>query len=123
MIKYSTKSFGWPSKRDLEDLLESELRTYIGSIFRYAVRFSPVYTGSFRASWRVALSAPDHSMTTGGSPQNPLPGAEFEWPPGYKLGYSVVISNNQPYAELIEYGHLSDQAPQGVLRLAIASAR
>lgn len=35
---------------------------------------------------------------------------------------NVVISNNQPYAKLIEYHGWSNQAPYGVLRVAVAMA-
>ena len=122
MIEFSTNSSGWPTKQDLEESVEAEIKQYIGSIFRYAVKYSPVYTGSFRASWRVAFNEPREDTTVGDNPENPLRGAAFRWPDGFRIGYTVYVSNNVPYADLIEYGGLSLQAPAGVLRLAIASA-
>lgn len=123
MILYHAKSSGWPSKKDLEDLVEQPLKQYFGEIFRTAVKLSPVYTGAFRASWRISLNTPREDVTEGRNPDNPIRGASFHWPSDYRLGDTVIISNNQPYAELIEYGGLSLQAPAGVLRLAIAAAK
>lgn len=121
MISISTKSSGWPSAKDLEDLAEAEVRDVAGAIFRAAVKLSPVYTGAFRASWRVSLNEARTDVTNGRNPANPIRGAAFRWPKGFKLGDTVVISNNQPYAELIEYWGWSKQAPYGVLRVAVAS--
>ena len=117
MISISVKSSGMPSKKDLEDLFEAEIRDKVGEAFRYAVRISPVYSGAYRASWRVSFNTPRTGVTDGRSPMNPIRGAAFRWPPGFRLGYTVIISNNQPYAELIEAGW-SNQAPTGVARLA-----
>ncbi len=121
MISVSVKSSGWPTQKSLEDLAEEEVKQLAGTIFRSAVKLSPVYTGAFRASWRVAFDVPRDDVTAGGSPENPRRGAAFHWPSGFKLGATVIISNNQPYAELLEYGW-SKQAPFGVLRLAVATA-
>jgi hypothetical protein len=120
VISFSTKSSGWPSAKDLEDLAEGEIRDTIGQIFRLAVKLSPVYTGAFRASWRVSFNQPRTDVTEGKSSEAPIRGASFRWPKGFKLGDTVIISNNQPYAEELEYGW-SNQAPYGVLRVAVAS--
>lgn len=121
MIKYSTHSSGWPSKGDLYESAEADIKEYIGTIFRTAVKLSPVYTGAFRASWRVSFNDVRSDVTRGRSPIAPIRGASFRWPTGFRLGDDVIVSNNQPYAELIEYGW-SKQAPYGVLRLAVAYA-
>jgi hypothetical protein len=122
MIYVTTISSGWPSKEDLDEIAESEVKELTGDIFRVAVKLSPVYTGAFRASWRVSFNEARTDVTKGFTPANPIRGAQFRWPSGFKLGDTVIISNNQPYAELIEYGGWSNQAPYGVLRLAIAFA-
>lgn len=123
MIIASTISSGWPTKKDLDEIAEEDIKELAGSIFRAAVKLSPVYSGAFRASWRIAFNGAREDVTEGRGPNDPIRGAAFRWPPGFKLGDTVVISNNQPYAELIEYAGWSDQAPFGVLQLAIASAR
>jgi hypothetical protein len=123
VIKVSTTSSGWPTKKDLDEIAEAGVKEIAGNIFRAAVKFSPVYSGAFRASWRVSFNEPRTDVTNGRGPENPIRGAAFRWPSGFKLGYEVIISNNQPYAELIEYFGWSNQAPYGVLRLAVAQAK
>jgi hypothetical protein len=120
MISYSTKSSGMPTQKDLEDLAEAHVKEFTGSIFRAAVKLSPVDTGAFRASWRVSYNIARTDVTEGRTSAAPIRGAAFRWPSGFKLGYDVIISNNQPYAEELERGH-SKQAPYGVLKLAVAS--
>jgi hypothetical protein len=123
VISISTTSSGWPTKTDLDEIAEAGVKDIAGQIFRYAVKLSPVYSGAFRASWRVAFNEARTDVTAGRSPENPIRGAAFRWPGGFKLGDTVIISNNQPYAELIEYGGHSNQAPAGVLRLAVAQVK
>lgn len=106
--------------KDLEDLAEADIKEIAGQIFRTAVKLSPVYTGSFRASWRVSFNLPRTDVTNRNDPAVPIRGTAFRWPGGFKLGDTVIISNNQPYAEMLEYGW-SKQAPYGVLGVAIAS--
>ena len=119
MISMSTQSSGWFSQKDLEDLAEAEIKQLIGTIFRSAVKLSPVYTGAFRASWRVSFNEAREDVTAGFIPQAPIRGAAFRWPRGFKLGDDIIISNNQPYAERLENGW-SKQAPYGVLQLSVA---
>lgn len=122
MIYVTTISEGWPTPEGLSEIAEADIRKTAEAIFKAAVRLSPVYSGAFRASWRVSFNEPREDVTEGRGPMNPIRGAAFRWPGGFKLGDMVIISNNQPYAELIEYAAWSSQAPYGVLSLAIASA-
>lgn len=115
----STISSDWPSLEGLEEIAESEVKQIAGDIFRACVQLSPVYTGSYRASWRVSFNEAREDITEGGTPQAPIRGASFRWPTGFNLGDDVIISNNVPYAERIEYGW-SNQSPFGVLNVAIA---
>lgn len=120
MIYTTAISSGMPTKKDLDEIAEAQFKQITGDIFRAAVKLSPVYTGAFRASWRVSFNGAREDVTKGGIPSSPVRGAAFRWPSGFKLGDMIVISNNQPYAELIEYAGWSNQAPYGVLRVAIA---
>jgi len=121
MIFVTTNSSDWPTEDQLNELAEEQVKQFTGDLFRAAVKYSPVYTGSFRASWRVSFNIPREDVTNRDSPANPIRGASFRWPSGFKLGDTVIVSNNQPYAERLEYGW-SKQAPLGILGLAIASA-
>lgn len=120
MIYVTSISSDWPTRKQLEEIAEAGVKEIAGNIFRAAVKLSPVYSGAFRASWRISLNIPREDVTNGRPPPNPIRGASFRWPKGFKLGDLVIISNNQPYAELIEYAGWSNQAPYGVLRVAIA---
>jgi hypothetical protein len=123
VIYVTTISSEWPTRKDLDEIAEAGVKEIAGNIFRAAVKLSPVYSGAFRASWRIAFNGAREDVTAGRSPDNPVRGAAFRWPTGFKLGDMVVISNNQPYAELLEYAAWSSQAPYGVLRVAIASVQ
>jgi hypothetical protein len=123
MIYVTSISSGWPTKKQLDEIAETECKRIAGDIFRAAVKLSPVYSGAFRASWRIAFNEPRYDVTDGRGPLNPIRGAAFRWPAGFQLGDMIIISNNQPYAELIEYAGWSNQAPYGVLRVAIASVK
>lgn len=123
MIYVTSISSDWPTKEALEEIAEKDIKEIAGTIFRAAVKLSPVYSGAFRASWRISLNEPREDVTKGRGPESPIRGASFRWPGGFKLGDLVIISNNLPYAELIEYAGWSNQAPYGVLRLAVATAQ
>lgn len=120
MIEVSTISSDWTTVAQLEEIFEDEVKKIAGDIFRACVQLSPVYTGAYRASWRLSFNTPREDTTKGYTPMAPIRGASFRWPAGFKLGDEVIISNNVPYAELIEYGW-SNQAPFGVLNLAVTA--
>lgn len=122
MISMSVDTSDWPTKAKLHALFEEEMKKYFGILFRTAVKLSPVYSGAFRASWRISFNAVRSDTTPGYLPVAPIRGASFRWPKGFKLGDTIYVSNALPYAELIEYGSWSSQAPNGVLGLAIATA-
>jgi len=73
-------------------------------VLKGVVSRTPVYTGRLRASWNLAVNIEDSSIvSTGGAPGSPLP------PPGapsfsIKATDKVIISNNQPYAVVVEAG-------------------
>lgn len=115
----STISSDWPSLEELEEIAEDQVKDIAGDIFRACVQLSPVYTGQYRASWRVSFNEAREDITPGGLPQSPIRGASFRWPSGFHLGDTVVVSNNVEYAERIEHGW-SNQAPFGVLNVATA---
>jgi hypothetical protein len=120
VIYVTSISSDWPTKKQLDEIAEAEYKRISGDIFRAAVKLSPVYSGAFRASWRISFNEPREDVTKGRPPPNPIRGAAFRWPSGFKLGDTIIISNNQPYADIIEYAGWSNQAPYGVLRVAIA---
>ena len=112
----------WPSDTDLEAKAVSQLKRFVGAIFDGVVKRSPVYTGSFRASWLVSFGTPSYNEVNGTNSLIPLAPPTFVWPDNYRLGQSIYVTNGQPYAQRLEYGW-SQQAPQGVIRVTLASVR
>lgn len=97
---------------------------------------SPVASGRFAASWRVALNAPDpsvadadpsyrypkpakHKYDANNLPRRTIPNRPISSIEGvmrrYKLGDTIFFSNNVPYFRKIEVGGHSWQTPRGVL--------
>ena len=81
------------------------------------LRRSPVRTGRFRGSWRVAKKTPDLSVapvgSSGGGGASPS-GDQVAKIESITILDTVHISNNLPYAEALERGS-SAQAPAGIL--------
>lgn len=85
--------------------------------FAEVIRRSPVDTGRFRGNWQAGIgSAPAGVLATtdiggGGSIARAQGVAN-----GAGAGDVIVLANNLPYAERLEYGW-SGQAPGGMVRL------
>ena len=87
------------------------------------IRDTPKLTGALRGSWRSTLEAPSEDMSTrideteyGEAPKAELKAAIAAWP---ESG-SLFLTNNQPYAEGVEFDGYSAQRPQGMVRVNIA---
>lgn len=81
---------------------------------------SPVDTGRFKANWRVGINAPDRSTIVGRKDTSPVgtPGRATSTfarvstkLAKVKGGSTIYISNNLPYAQVLEDG--SSQQAQG----------
>lgn len=89
------------------------------AVFDGVVDKSPVFTGSFRASWSAMVGTPTFQYIVGGTPNNPL--RRPVWPKlKVKDGEAIHVTNGAPYAWRLEQGH-SGQAPNGMVALTIAS--
>jgi hypothetical protein len=85
----------------------------IKSIGKDVIKGSPIDTGRFKGNWNAALNAPDLSIDR-------KSGAGLtEIANKIKIGDTFFFTNNLPYALRLEFGW-SNQAPNGVVRLAIA---
>lgn len=83
------------------------------SIGKHVIKNSPIDTRRFIESWNSALNTPDLSIDRNeGAGLIPTVNK-------MKIGDVFYFTNNQPYALRLEFGH-SDQAPQGMVRLAVA---
>lgn len=85
------------------------------------IRDSPVYRGNFRASWNVTEGFPVYVRALDGNPSNPSTAPKIIVKA--RNNFPVFfITNGQPYGKVLEYGS-SNQAPNGIIRINIASLR
>lgn len=120
---------------DLQEELDKKTRL----IFDGVVERSPVREGSFRANWRITKHRPSVAkFKRSGTVESPTPAPKmlnlkFASPGKTKVYTSklfgtssmpklpkIFISNNSPYAELLENGS-SKQAPNGIVAVTMAS--
>lgn len=95
--------------------------------------YSPVDTGRFRASWRLAIGTPDLSVAPPqprSEPKEPGSFAPVTYPNAFELfpqgrldaiewGQTIYITNNLPYAQPLEDGWSRQRpSPPGILRAA-----
>lgn len=87
---------------------------------------TPIDTGFARANWDASVGEAANRGTAGGD-ETPDPGAAaeraqlsiLEWKPGAGV---IRLSNAAAYILPLEFGH-SRQAPQGMIRQAVAAAQ
>lgn len=72
--------------------------------FNLLVEFTPVHTGSLRASWRVSVNIADKSITTSADASNPLPAPKMPRLKALNPGDRILITNSQPYVKYVNYG-------------------
>lgn len=114
--------------RDFGNLLERKM-AYAKQVRNIAalqlgnqiIEDTPVDTGALRGSWKSALGAPSQDTEecvdeTGEIPKSYLALAVKEWP---EEG-SLFMTNNQRYAEGVEFDSWSVQKPAGMVRVNIA---
>ncbi len=78
------------------------------------IKRSPVDTGRFRGNWNSSINSVDYSIDSASA------GALNPVVSKLKIGDTFNFTNNLPYAERLEFGAWSDQAPQGMVRITIA---
>lgn len=100
------------STKNKRRMLGAVKRT-VKSIGKDIIKRSPVDTGRFKENWNAALNQPDLS-TDRQEGAGLIPVANK-----LKIGDKFFFTNNLAYALRLEFGH-SDQAPNGMVRLAIA---
>lgn len=91
-------------------------------LFESIVAKTPRDTGRAAASWNMTDNAPDYSSKPEAEEPNMYQGAEaasqsakFADPFG-----ATHIANGLPYIVPLEFGHSSKQAPNGMVRIALA---
>lgn len=107
-----TSQWAQISTRNKSKMLGAVKRT-VKSMGKDVIKRSPIDTRLFIESWNASLNVADLSIDRGAG-AGLIPVANK-----MKIGDVFYFTNNQPYALRLEYGY-SDQAPNGMVRLAIA---
>lgn len=123
---------GWKNKPtnfalEIEKIGDEHLRKVSAEMLQGVIMGSPVMDGAFRSNHRVTVNkTTNETVPSNGNkaPKGTLDQEVFAEGAGQilqaKLGDSVYIQNNLPYALRLENGH-SRQAPLGVFALAFQS--
>lgn len=87
-----------------------------------AVDLSPVYSGSYRASWQISIGALSFKYNNSGSERNSVPRPTV---PSITLAGKafdkVFVTNGAPYSYLVEFGGPSNPAHH-VARRAVGAS-
>ena len=90
------------------------------NLFAKVVKRTPVKTGRLRANWMSQINSAPSTTTeaTDKSGRTAIQSANSTTARA-KLGDSIFLANNLPYAQAIEDGH-SNQAPAGMVKVTVA---
>ena len=89
-------------------------------LFSARIKSSPVDTGRFRGNWQTTGATPATGLISGVDPTgSKAVNSAATYITNSPNWYEFTLTNNLPYAELLEYGW-SKQAPVGMLRVNIA---
>lgn len=108
-FKLDLKKFNKKTTHITEEVFKG---TVIG-LFNKVVSRTPVKTGRLRKSWRPTINSPSVSLKKANGD------AIITKVSQAKLGDSIFLVNNLPYAQKIEAGS-SNQAPAGMVRVTVA---
>ena len=108
-FKLDLKKFNKKTTRITEEVFKG---TVIG-LFNKVVSRTPVKTGRLRKSWQPTINSPSVSLKKANGD------AIITKVSQAKLGDSIFLVNNLPYAQKIEAGS-SNQAPAGMVRVTVA---
>lgn len=110
---------------------ETVMRQVSLKLFSAIIKSSPVDTGRFRMNWQATYSTPATGTLNGVDPSGAAAiGAMSTVVLKNPFWFDFVLTNNLPYANVIEYGGYpgtgpntvggySRQAPQGVVRVNV----
>jgi hypothetical protein len=117
--------------KKINDLAEDYAKTIVvnSAILTYAKikELTPIDSGNIRKAWEIDLGAGYSRIQSKGT------GGTAGLVSSYKLGDTITIRNQEPYAEKLEYGGYGDgpktiggfstQAPAGMMRIGALSFR
>ena len=97
---------------------EKVMRQVSIKLFSAIIKASPVDTGRFRMNWMASGSAPASGITDATDKSGSIAiGNAISFVLKAADWHEFTLTNNLPYAQRLEYGHWSKQAPQGMVRI------
>jgi hypothetical protein len=109
-------------KRFMDKALATEKGKLAIQIWEKAVDLSPVYSGSYRASWQISIGALSFKYDNSSRQPNSIPRPSI---PSITLAGKamdkVYVSNGAPYSFLVEYGGPKNPAHHVAYRAVSAS--
>ena len=104
-----------------EDKLKAVVSKTAIDLGQAVIADTPVDSGRLKGNWMPAVNGYDNSTTEatdkGGDSTSARVEAKFSW---YKVGDTLTMSNNLPYAYPIEFlGHSKIKAPRGMVRINV----
>lgn len=98
-------------------------REIVQEVNRKLVKRSPVDTGRFRGNWYVSINTPDRTVSEGTDKNGDKTIERGERVINrLEIGNIAIISNNLPYAVMLEYGW-SKQAPNGMAAITLEEVK
>jgi hypothetical protein len=114
------KKFAAKTKRKENQLI----RKFCLDLFGDVVQRSPVDTGRFKSNWQPAIGAAASGVLDDEDKSGAKTKAKIgQSVSGAKVGDKIFLVNNLPYAQRLESGWWSTQAPRGMVGLAVKRAQ
>lgn len=104
--------FAENTKRSLDDTCRAVAIKWFSS----TVKSTPIDTGRLAGNWQVTVGAPNLTISGRIDPSKGQVIGDIVRVVG-GVGKVNYLTNNLPYAQRIEYGNYSTQAPQGMVRI------
>lgn len=100
-------------------LAEQAVRKIVLTMFSEVIQMSPVDTGRFRGNWQTAVGTAPTGIVELLDKDGAVVIAKVQGEvDGLKVGDTIFMVNNLPYAIPLEEGH-SQQAPAGMVGLTV----
>lgn len=100
---------------------EKVMRQVSIKLFSAIIKASPVDTGRFRMNWMASGGTPASGTTDATDKSgNTAIGNATSFVLKAADWHEFTLTNNLPYAQRLEYGHWSKQAPQGMVRINVS---
>lgn len=113
-------------KQAIENLAEMPEKVVRGTLLGLSSRIiedTPVDTGRLRGNWQASFDAAKSGKIsrTQTGPQGSATAEAQQVVGRYQPGQTFYLTNNLPYAAVIEFGGSKVKAPQGMLRKNVAA--